>query len=140
MPVEGGYRLTGRFAWVSGIHHATWMVAGLFVFDGEDRRVGPTGMPVIVHALLRQSEINILDTWHVGGMRGTGSTEVEIDDVFVPQDRIFSLIGAQPKHPSPLYRLPPSFFGFGLSAVPLGVARGYRETEQEDEPSQGAHM
>ncbi|HEY6869559.1 MAG TPA: acyl-CoA dehydrogenase family protein [Novosphingobium sp.] len=121
--VEGGYRVSGRWAWASGVHQAQWVLAGCFVFDGDAMRRGPTGLPVVIHALFARDEIVLLDTWHTGGMRGTGSTEFTASDVFVPEARTLSMFGAQPYHDDPIFRLPPSVFGFPLTAVPLGIAR-----------------
>lgn len=121
--VEGGYRVSGTFAWASGVHQAKWVMGGCFVFDGAEMRKGPGGVPVVRHVLVPASDITILDSWKTGGMRGTGSTEFRLDDVFVPEKRAFMMFGAAPQHESPLYRLPTSYFGFGLTAVPLGIAR-----------------
>lgn len=122
--VEGGYRVTGKFAWASGIHQASWAFGGCLVFDGDERRAGPTGGPVVTQVLVPKSEAKILDTWNVGGLRGTGSTEFLLEDVFVPHERALKLYMEPPKHADPLFALPPSFFGFSISAVSLGVARG----------------
>jgi alkylation response protein AidB-like acyl-CoA dehydrogenase len=120
---EGGYRVTGRFAWASGVHQASWVVGGCFVFEGEQRKMAPNGGPVVVHVLAPKSEASVLDTWQTGGMRGTGSTEFVLEDVFVPKAHAFSMFGGQPYHDSAIYRLPTSVFGFALTAVPLGIAR-----------------
>ena len=132
--VEGGYRVTGRFAWASGVHQAKWVLGGCFVFDGDQRRSGPGGEPVLIYILVPRADIDLLDSWHTGGMRGTGSTEFELKDIFVPEERVFSLFAGEPTHPSPLYRLPTSYFGFALTAVPLGIARatvaGLKNTAQ----------
>jgi len=122
--VDGGYRVTGRFAWASGIHQAQWVVGGCFVHEGEQRKLSPAGHPMVIHALAPKAEVTVLDTWQTGGMRGTGSTEFEMRDLFVPQDHGLFLFGGPPLHADPLYRLPTSFFGFALAAVPLGIARG----------------
>lgn len=124
---EGGYRVTGRFAWVSGIHQAQWVLGGCFVFDGDQMRMGPHGGPVVVHALMPKDGVTVLDSWHTGGMRGTGSTEFEARDMFVPTEHALVLFGSEPRHPDPIFRLPTSFFGFGLTAVPLGIARATTE-------------
>ncbi len=121
--VDGGYRVSGRFAWASGIHQVQWIMGGCFVFDGEERRVGPHGGPVVIHALAPRADATVIDSWHTGGLRGTGSTEFELDNVFVPDSHAFMMFGSAPHHPAPIYRLPTSFFGFALTAVPLGVAR-----------------
>lgn len=121
--VDGGYRVTGKFAWASGIHQATWALGGCFVYDGNERATGLDGAPVVIQAVVPKHEARILDTWYVGGLRGTGSTEFVLDDVFLPEERALTLYSSEPKHSSPLYRLPPTFFGFAISAVPLGIAR-----------------
>jgi alkylation response protein AidB-like acyl-CoA dehydrogenase len=120
---QGGYRVTGRFAWASGVHQASWVVGGCFVFDGEQRKMSPHGGPVVVHILAPKSEARVLDTWQTGGMRGTGSTEFVLEDVFIPSAHAFSMFGGQRFHDSPIFRLPTSVFGFALTAVPLGIAR-----------------
>lgn len=120
---EGGYRVSGTFGWASGVHQARWVMGGCFVFDGAEMRKGPNGIPVVRHVMVPASDITILDSWKTGGMRGTGSTEFTLDNVFVPEQRAFVMFGSVPKHDSPLYRLPISYFGFGLTAVPLGIAR-----------------
>jgi alkylation response protein AidB-like acyl-CoA dehydrogenase len=86
------------------------------------RRDG-SNAPVVLQALIPKDRVEILDTWHVGGLKGTGSTEFVVDDIMVDEDHVFTLWGGAPRHADPLYRLPPTFFGFGLAAVPLGVAR-----------------
>ncbi|MDO7836706.1 acyl-CoA dehydrogenase family protein [Sphingobium sp. HBC34] len=125
--VAGGYRVTGRFAWASGIHQAQWVMGGCFVHDGDERRVGPHGGPVVIHVLAPRADATVIDSWHTGGMRGTGSTEFDLEDVFVPDSHAFMMFGAAPKHSDPVYRLPTSFFGFGLTAVPLGIARAAKD-------------
>jgi alkylation response protein AidB-like acyl-CoA dehydrogenase len=69
---EGGYRVTGRFAWASGVHQASWVVGGCFVFEGEQRKTAPHGGPVVVHVLAPKSEARVLDTWQTGGIRARG--------------------------------------------------------------------
>ena len=119
---DGGYRVTGRFAWASGIHHSNMVAGGCMVFDGDELRVSPNGGPTVLHALFPTKEVEILDTWKTGGMRGTGSTEFVVEDVFVPEDRTLNLFLGPPTHPDPVFRMPTSFFGFGLAAVPIGIA------------------
>lgn len=124
---EGGYIVTGKFAWASGIHQARTAMGGCFVFDGDEMRKGANGVPVVRHMLFLQGEFTVLDTWHTGGMRGTGSTEFAVEGVFVPEERALVMFGAQPVHPAPLFKMPTSFFGFGLTAVALGIARASNE-------------
>ncbi|GAA2554087.1 acyl-CoA dehydrogenase family protein [Winogradskya consettensis] len=75
-PVDGGYVLSGRWGWASGAHHASWAI--LDVTAGDDRGF----------ALVPVAELSIENTWHMTGMRGTGSDTLVADDVFVPQDQV----------------------------------------------------
>ena len=77
--INGGYRISGRFAWASGIHQARWVVANCFVFDGDKMKTSAAGTPVALGFVMPKQNCNVLDTWHVIGMRGTGSTEFELD-------------------------------------------------------------
>src|SRR5262249_29946053 len=113
----------GRYAWASGVHQARWVMGGCMVFEGDRVRTGPHGGPDVIHVLVPAKDVELLDTWHTMGMRGTGSTEFLLKDIFVPEEQSFRLFGSVPTHPDPLFKLPTSFFGFALTAVPLGVAR-----------------
>jgi indole-3-acetate monooxygenase len=84
VPVEGGYRVTGRTPFVSGCHHCSWFIAPAHVME----RTGPrteNGEPVTVLAFLPASDGEIVDNWDTLGMRGTGSHDVAIRDKFVPK-------------------------------------------------------
>ena len=110
-PVEGGWRLTGRWAFASGCRHATWLVAGA---------ITPQGVRMCV---LDAREVTIHDTWRVMGLRGTGSHDFSADDVFVPAEHVFSL-AEPPRATGTLYRLPPfTTLSLGIAAVALGIAR-----------------
>jgi indole-3-acetate monooxygenase len=121
--VDGGYRVNGTWQFVSGVHNSDFF-GGLVHRhrDGED-----IGGRTPVYAVLPRDEIEILDTWHVGGLRGSGSHDVAVVDRFVPDERI-----AVPDRPwlerlraeSPLTRLPLSVrLAYNKVAVALGVAR-----------------
>jgi alkylation response protein AidB-like acyl-CoA dehydrogenase len=74
---------------------------------------------------LRTAELEILDTWHTSGLRGTGSHDALADDLFVPADRVLSLLDASPRIDAPLYRFPIfGFFALSIAAAALGNARG----------------
>ncbi len=124
-PVENGFRVRGRWSFASGCHHAGWRMVGVLC---EGEAPGANGLPKVHHALLPAAETKIIDTWTTSGLRGTGSHDLEVDDVFVPSERFFSLL-SPPRHHGALYRLP--FFGLlagGIAAVTLGIARGALET------------
>lgn len=115
--VPGGYRIAGRWGWASGVDQARWMVFGFSVARAGD------GPPEVRQGLAPCEAFRVLDTWHVSGMRGTGSTEYEVEDLFVPAEMTFRMFIDPPRHPAAIFRLPGAFFGACVAAVPLGIAR-----------------
>ena len=119
--VEGGYRLSGRWSFASGAAHAAWFMGGYSLDDPEANP--PPGNGPALFVPLR--EVTILDTWSVGGMRGTSSHDFEVHDVFVPARYAANPAATAPSHPGPLYRLPFTLvLGSGLGPLVLGMARG----------------
>jgi alkylation response protein AidB-like acyl-CoA dehydrogenase len=111
--VAGGFRITGRWDFGSGIHHSTWLAVNCIGDDGTRFAFVPT------------REATILDTWHVSGLRGTGSHDYTLTDVFVPAERTAPSFVVAPVQPGGLYRIPLlSLASSSLAAVSLGVARG----------------
>jgi alkylation response protein AidB-like acyl-CoA dehydrogenase len=111
--VDGGLLVSGRWPFCSGITHADMMFAGCLV---DDQRV-----PSVV--ALRKEDLQVLDTWHTLGLRGTGSHDSVADEVFVPGDRVFSIFNG-PVVDRPLYRFPVfGFFALSIGAAALGNAR-----------------
>ncbi len=129
VPVEGGYRVTGRWPFSSGCEHSQWRLGGAVVMAEKGPLIGPTGLPVMRQFLFSADQSRVLDTWHVSGLRGTGSHDLVVEDAFVPTARSISL-GAEPPHADgPLFRL--SLLGLlasGIAAVALGIARASVET------------
>src|SRR5579875_796812 len=123
LAVTGGFRLSGRWAWASGIHHAKWAIAYCPVYDGERPRRTESGAPVVLGVIVPRQSCTILDTWHVGGMRGTGSTEFELNDLFVTEQMVLRLLSGEARLPYPIFRMPATFFGFNHCCVLTGIAR-----------------
>lgn len=124
VPVDGGYRLSGRWPLMSGCHHARWIGGNSLVLEGEAPRMLPGGPPDFHIMWFPANECKILDTWYSTGMRGTGSTDVVVEDIFVPEHRAFSLFTAQSRLPGALYRLGiDAHFLTALANVGLGIAR-----------------
>jgi alkylation response protein AidB-like acyl-CoA dehydrogenase len=121
--VDEGYRVTGRWSWGSGIHNADWVMAGCQrVVGGEVERV-PNGPPVPWMMIAPKADVDLLDTWHVSGLCGTGSTDFVMHDVVVPARRAVSLIAQRPIA-RPLYVFSPfTFLATGIAAVTMGLAR-----------------
>ncbi|GIH72485.1 acyl-CoA dehydrogenase family protein [Sphaerimonospora thailandensis] len=126
--VPGGYRVTGRWGFGSGITHADWVVAGCQVYsDGEPER-GPGGMPVNWRVMLaRRDDFEILDTWHTTGLAGSGSRDYTANQLFVPEERSFSL--ARPRREGPLFATDSVLRN--MPGVPLGIARAALDLVRE---------
>ncbi len=120
--VEGGYRVSGRFPFCSGCHHADWFVLGCKVFDGEEQRLSSDGTPSTLQCFVPAAAVNILDTWHATGLRGSGSNDVTVDGCFVPEERTFSYQNLEFHRDAPLYRFPLNIM-LNFASVPLGAAR-----------------
>ena len=119
--VPGGYRLTGSWTQGSNIRLAAWVLAGCHLYDGDRPRLGPDGAPVYLRCVLPASEVEIFDTWYTTGMRGTGSHDFAINDVFIPEARVHRGTEAS-RRPQPLYQ----FAGWthvAHAALGLGIAR-----------------
>jgi len=120
-----GYRLSGRFRFSSGCDHAQWtMVGGYCKNDnGENEHL---------LAILPANDYKIIDTWYAAGLKGTGSKDLEIENVLVPEYRVesfFALATGQSRgvgiNSSDLFRIPfMAVFGAGFSTVVLGIADG----------------
>ena len=124
--VEGGWRLTGRWPFSSGIDPVTWVMLGGRV------AAAPGAAPEPHLFLVPRSHYRIIDTWYVMGLAGTGSKDVACDDVFVPAHRGLPVAsgggGPHPGsavNPGPLFRLPwYAVFSFVNAGTPLGIAQG----------------
>ena len=95
-----GWRVSGQWQFVSGIHNAQIFGATVHLYDGEEQVVEGNR-----YAVVPEGEFEIVDTWHVGGLRGSGSHDVRLDDVFVPGNRIIAPIGGNAAA-TPQLRLP----------------------------------
>ncbi len=129
--VPDGYRVSGRWSLVSGCELGTWMVLLCIVKQAEKPRLTVSGTPENRFMLLPSSACEIIDTWTVGGLRGTGSHDVVVSDVFVP-----TVYGSGFTDPhvlaQPRYRIPPfSRVIPGLGAMALGIARSAIDTFSE---------
>jgi alkylation response protein AidB-like acyl-CoA dehydrogenase len=126
--VASGYRLTGKWPFTSGVHHARWVILGEMGDSGEGKREH-------LYFLVPSNDLRIDDDWFAVGLSGTGSSTVVLENVFVPAYRMM-LNGdvSEGRAPGarlnsyPLYRMP--LFGFAqlaLASVPVGVAAGMVE-------------
>jgi alkylation response protein AidB-like acyl-CoA dehydrogenase len=121
IPVPGGYRLTGQWSQGSNILIAGWIHLGCHLYDGDQPRLGADGRPIYMHCTLPASQASVLDTWHTTGMRGTGSHDYTVTDVFVPAERAHGVIDPSPR-PQPLYQFA-AWTHVAHAALGLGIAR-----------------
>jgi alkylation response protein AidB-like acyl-CoA dehydrogenase len=122
--VPGGYRITGKWAFASGCHHADWMVANGRISEDGELRKGPDGNVGLFSFLIPPDRVTLLDTWYTTGMRGTGSHHFEATDVFVPEDRVFSTGRPKTYEPSPIYSTARSTpWSANIAGVAIGIAR-----------------
>ena len=122
--VEGGYRVTGRWAWASGSQNCRWLVGGAVVTKDGAPRMVREGVPELRLVFFPIEDATLHDTWHATGLCGTGSGDMEVKDLFVPAERSTSLVTERPRIDRPLYAFPPfGLLGLGIPAVALGIAR-----------------
>jgi len=121
--VPRGYRVTGRQGFSTGCRHASWLAAHATVSEQGRPRLDD-GQPETRYCFVPRAQAELLDTWQVRGMRGTGTNHFAVNDVFVPEDRTVKSVTAPLVEQGPLYRLPRTLvFASGDAAVALGTAR-----------------
>ncbi len=117
--VAGGYRVSGRWAFGSGVRHADWIVTGAVVPpEGEAPQGGP---PELVSVVVPTSDVQIEDTWHTAGLRGSGSDHYRMEDVLVPDSMTCAFPAPPPRRGGPLYGMPLMAL---LAAAHIGFALG----------------
>lgn len=115
-PVPGGYRVSGKWGFGSGIHHASWIVANCLLTGGGESKHSAEGISLAIPI----AEVDVADDWHVAGLCGTGSSSYSVADVFVPQRRA---IQAPPKRGSFQSANPGPRLPIEHASVSLGGAR-----------------
>ena len=136
-PVDGGYRISGRWQWGTGVMHADWAMLGVLTpVPGQDA-------PILGMYVVPIEEVQVIDTWFVEGMVGTGSNDLAVEDVFVPGHRMVDLAlvrdGTSPGaqiHAAAIYRMP-MLPVLGLTATAPLVGAADRAVELFAERMQG---
>ncbi len=126
---DGGHQVSGRWSFSSGCDHATWVLLGQIVTDADNRPIDFRTF------LLPHAEYVIEDVWDTVGLRGTGSNDIVVSDVFVPEHRSLSfadvfklVVPGQEVNLGPLYKLPyGSVFSYGITTPIIGMATGAYE-------------
>jgi indole-3-acetate monooxygenase len=122
--VSGGYRVSGRWSYGSFIQHSNWTFGNSIIHDADGPRRDPNGAPDIRFMIFPTSEVEIIDNWHVAGLRGTGSCDFQINDLFVPEEYALPAFAANQLQPGPLYATPLiTIFAASIPCVSMGIAR-----------------
>ena len=131
--VDGGYRVTGAWQFGSGTGHAEYVAAGFMpTVDGE-LVVGDDGIPPLLVAVIPRNEVVFADGWHVQGLKGTGSYDYNVTDLFVPERRTFELFTTTPRRGgSPAFRMGlMPITAAGHASWALGVAKSMLDDVSE---------
>ena len=123
-PVDGGYTVSGRWKWASGGAHADWILCNCVLMeDGAPRPGAVPGVPALRSVLLTPAEVERIDTWRVSGLRGSGSGDIAVRDLFVPEARAADMFGP-PNDDARQAWAAGTAVGPFVAAVALGIARG----------------
>ena len=124
VPVDGGLRVSGRWQWGSGVKHCTTIGGGCLVVGADGRPEPRSDGLAAPFVFMDPEDVELIETWDVAGLAGTGSVDFEARDVFVPEGRWVQMVPARPVRENVWSRF--SFFGLlasGVAAVAVGVAR-----------------
>ena len=128
VPQDGGYVLNGSAPFASGIMHSEWIWVGSLVPQGEDVP------PEFRFMVFPTSKAEIIDTWHVAGLKGTGSCDISVKDLFVPHGFTWAVLTDPPKRGGPIYQVPPPGF-VTVEHVAFATGVAYRAIDEISEAS-----
>jgi indole-3-acetate monooxygenase len=130
VPVDGGYRVSGRWSFGSGCQESSWMLGSFQILDDGEPRRRPDGGSLYWRGVFPREQATIVDgSWDVAGLRGTGSFDWTVEDVFLPERRSVPHVGVPldnqwSRWPGMTYALPSqAWVGPHHSAVITGIAR-----------------
>jgi indole-3-acetate monooxygenase len=124
-PHDGSFTIAGRWRFASNAERCTWLMGGCIVLEDGAPRLAAGGRPDVRLMLFPAGDAELLDTWHVAGLKATGSVDMAVDGLRVPAARSASIIAESPRAPGALYAFPPfGLLGLAVAGVALGIARG----------------
>jgi alkylation response protein AidB-like acyl-CoA dehydrogenase len=116
--------VTGRWPFSSGIDHCDWLMGGCLVMEGESPRMLEGGRPEIRLVLFPAAEVELIDTWYVSGLRGTGSHDMAVVGARAPAAHSASLFTDRPRETGALYAFPAfGLLALAIAGVTLGIGR-----------------
>jgi alkylation response protein AidB-like acyl-CoA dehydrogenase len=123
-PVDGGLRVSGRWAWGSGTQHCTWVGGGCLIVDESGKPAPRADGLAVPFVFFDPKDVSFIDNWHVSGLSGSGSGDFEVTDAFVPEGRWAQIGMDAPIRDNSLSRMP--FFGLfacAVAASAMGMGR-----------------
>ena len=123
---DGSIKVWGQTTFISGCHNATWCFMPAPLMKGDEVELDDNGMPIFNVWMLPRDQWEIVDTWDVAGLRGSGSHDVKADGAVIPARFAGVSLWTVPSHyPSPVYRMPTGMrLAYNKAAIALGVAKG----------------
>lgn len=122
--VQGGFRVDGKWAFASGCQNWDYLIATCVLFENGEPKPGPVeGQPETRAMLFPADQAEILDTWYTLGLRGTGSHDISVTDLFVAEDHTLDFFFGTPCVPG-IYRYPIVEFFFHIATIAIGIAQG----------------
>ena len=119
------YILSGRWQWGSGSANCTWLCGGAIIFEDGQMQMLPSGRPDARMMVFPAGDAQLLDTWHTMGLKGTGSGDIEVENIRVPKARSVSLVTDTPQVEGALYAFPAfGLLSLGVAAAAMGNAKG----------------
>lgn len=124
--VEGdAYRVSGQWKWNSGGQNSHWIAGGCLITEDDKPKLNDAGAPIMRMMIAPRVDVRHIDTWHTGGLKGTGSGDMAMSDVLIPHARSVSLTDDRAQIAAPLYAFPAfGLLALGIAAVASGNARG----------------
>ena len=123
-PVEGGYRLNGRWSYASGIRHCGWVLAGVRLLDEQGQpQLTESSAPIWTGMAIPTDRIEIEDSWYVSGLQGTGSPHYRAHDLVLSTDYEMPFGGTNPRRGGAWFDIPmTTFLVVGVTASCIGLA------------------
>ena len=124
IPAGGGYIISGRWGYASGVDHCVWMLGACAVVENGQPKVNDDGSLQTLIAFFPRKQCKVIDTWEVGGLRGTGSHDYQANDLFVPEGFTVRSLASEPLCSDTVGRYPYySAQGTAIAPVVLGLAQ-----------------
>lgn len=120
--VDGGYRVSGTWKFASGIHSSVYVVGGCLVFDNDEPVLKADGSQLVIGVWSRVEDVEILDDWHVVGLKASGSSGFRMTDQFVPAGHSFDRYFEPDPHAEPLNKLVDLPF-YSMAGIAVGLSQ-----------------